>query len=58
MNAEAKLAELSRRIGILIEAVGLECDPADGGCHEFDLTDDGRCALLADLEELGAVIRS
>lgn len=40
-------AKLSRLSDYLEE----ECDPGEEVCHGHDLTDDGRCALLADLRD-------
>lgn len=53
----ARLSAVSRIVGALEETVELDCDPVDGGCHDLDLTDDGRCSLVADLERIRAVIR-
>ena len=34
----------------LKDAVIEQCEPSDGMCHGYDLSDDDQCALVADLE--------
>jgi hypothetical protein len=51
----AKVAEGSRRARMLAETIESECDD-DEVCHDHDRTDDGRCALLADVEAIGSAL--
>lgn len=55
--AEAKVAAASRWANRFAEFLESDCDPEDAVCHGFDVTDDGRCSLAADLDNLRAIIR-
>jgi len=48
-----------RRLLLLIETVEGECDsPSVDVCHDHDRTEDGRCALAADLNSIETDLRA